>query len=131
MNQHIDMDEVFKLLVSSDASAVGTTCEFSISRSNGTSKAHMTDRAFSDDERQQRSFVFNFDYYTVIGEACSPMAWQLTDIIPKKKAEHIPISKCSSVVVLSLSGKYIRKLKNARRRAKTQEGYIYDPWAPV
>lgn len=91
----------------------------------------MADRAYSSDERHQRSFVFSFDYYTVIGRDCTPMGWQLKDIVPKKRDEHIPISKCNSVVALSLSGNYIRKTKNAHRRAKTEEGYIYDPWAPV
>jgi hypothetical protein len=94
-------------------------------------QAYIMGRAFSNDARCQRSFIFNFDYYTVIGDDCAPMPWQLTDVIPKKRSEHIPISRCSSVVALSLSGGYIKKLKNASRRAKTQYGYVYDPWAAV
>jgi hypothetical protein len=113
MNKHFDMDEIFNHLVSADASS-----------------AHIADRAFSDDARRQRSFVFNFDYYTIIGEDCAPMPWQLTDTIPKKTGEHIPISRCSSVVALSLSGECVKELNNIHRRAKTQRGYIYDPWAP-
>jgi hypothetical protein len=114
MNKHFDMDEIFKHLVSSDASS-----------------AHIADRAFAADQRRQRSFVFNFDYYTIIGEDCAPMPWQLTDKIPKKTGEHIPISRCSSIVALSLSGNYVKELNNTHRRAKTQRGYIYNPWAPV
>lgn len=113
MNEYFDMDEIFSHLISSD-----------------TSSAHIVDRAFSNDHRCQRSFIFSFDYYTVIGDDCAPMPWQLRDIIPKKHSEHIPISRCSSVVALSLSGGYVKKLKNAARRAKTQYGYVYDPWAP-
>ncbi|KAG0647248.1 hypothetical protein D0Z07_7222 [Hyphodiscus hymeniophilus] len=112
MNSHFDMDEIFIHLISSEASS-----------------AHISDRAFSADARRQRSFIFNFDYYTVIGDGCAPMPWQLTDIIPKKSSEHIPISRCSSIVALSLTGGYIKKLKNSARRAKTQYGYVYDPWA--
>ena len=59
------------------------------------------------------------------------MAWQLTDKVPKTSEEHIPLARCSSVVALSLSGYCIKKLRNTQRRAKTQEGSIYDPWAPV
>lgn len=59
------------------------------------------------------------------------MPWQLTDTIPKKKDEHIPIARCSSVVALSLSGDCVKGLNNTQRRAKTKRGYIYDPWAPV
>ncbi|PVH71167.1 hypothetical protein DL98DRAFT_553765 [Cadophora sp. DSE1049] len=43
---------------------------------------------------------------------------------------HIPISRCSSVVALSLGGSPIRKLRNPARKAKTQHGFVYDPWAP-
>jgi len=59
------------------------------------------------------------------------MTWQLTDRVPKTSEEHIPLARCSSVVSLSLSGYCIKKLRNTQRRAKTQEGSIYDPWAPV
>lgn len=94
-------------------------------------QAHIVDRAYDPDPRRQRSFIFNFDYYTVIGEDCAPMPWQLTDIIPKKTGEHIPIARCSSVVGLSLAGECIKKFEATHRRSKTQHGFIYDPWAPV
>ena len=122
MKDSFDMDELFRHLVSED--------ELSI--------AHMTNRDLALDQRQQRSFVFKFDYFTVVGEDLEPMPWQRTDKKFKasgekkvEKPEHIPISRCSSVVALSLSGGHIKKLRNAARRAKTQYGYIYDPWAPV
>ncbi|EDN97187.1 hypothetical protein SS1G_11712 [Sclerotinia sclerotiorum 1980 UF-70] len=44
-------------------------------------------------------------------------------------SDHIPISRCNSVVALSLSGEPIRKLRNPARRARTDYGYVYDPWA--
>jgi hypothetical protein len=114
MNKDFDMDELLKRLVSPDHSS-----------------ATIADRAYSPDPRRQRSFVFNFDYYTVIGDDCAPMPWQLTDVIPKKSGEHIPISRCSSVVALSLAGECVKTFESTHRRSKTQHGYIYDPWAPV
>jgi hypothetical protein len=94
----------------------------------------MLDRAFLDDQRQQRSIIFNFDYFTIVGDEAQPMPWQRTDRKNKVRSwsdEHIPISRCGSVVALSLTGGHIKKLRNASRRAKTQNGFIYDPWAPV
>ena len=131
MNHDFDMDEVFKHLMSPDSSSVGISTRSQNLSSNGTLQAQIADRAYSADARRQRSFVFNFDYYTVIGDDCAPMPWQLTDIIPKKKGEHIPISRCSSVVALSLEGECVREFESTHRRSKTQRGYIYDPWAPV
>ncbi len=61
------------------------------------------------------------------------MPWQRSDSAKKllrKSKEHIPISRCSSVVALSLGGHPVRKLRNAARKAKTQYGFVYDPWAP-
>ena len=115
MNESFDMDELFQHLVSE----------------NELTSAHMTNRAYSLDQRQQRTFLFKFDYFTVVGEDLEPMPWQRTDKKKNEKPEHITISRCSSVVALSLSGSHIKKLRNAARRAKTQYGYIYDPWAPV
>ena len=61
------------------------------------------------------------------------MPWQRADSAEKIKRKgegHIPISRCSSVVALSLGGNPIRKLRNPARKAKTQHGFVYDPWAP-
>jgi hypothetical protein len=131
MNRYFDMDEIFNHLISSNSTSASSTSLNKTDTVLWTSQANIADRAFSHDPRRQRSFIFNFDYYTVIGDDCAPMPWQLTDIIPKKTSEHIPISRCSSVVALSLTGGYVKKLKNASRRAKTQYGYVYDPWASV
>lgn len=117
LNENFDMDELFSLLVDEEYS-----------------RSHMNNRAFKEDPRQQRSFVFNFDYYTVVGEETQPMPWQRTDRPEKQKNKfdgHIQISRCSSVVALSLSGRHAKKLKSASRRSKIKEGLVYDPWAAV
>jgi hypothetical protein len=87
-------------------------------------------RAFSHDTRKQRSFVFSFEYFTVMGDDCEPMSWQASDQERERKDGHIPISRCSAVVALALVGEPIRKLKNSARRAVTQHGFVYDPWSP-
>jgi hypothetical protein len=94
----------------------------------------MLNRAFDHDQRHQRSFAFKFDYYTIVEEDIQPMPWQRSDLpsrMFRKSPDHIPISRCSSVLALSLAGGQVRKLRNAARRAKTQYGYVYDPWSPV
>ncbi|OWP04683.1 hypothetical protein B2J93_5702 [Marssonina coronariae] len=48
MNKYFDMDEIFKYLVDEDKST-----------------AHLLNRLFSPDQRQQRTFVFEFDYFTI------------------------------------------------------------------
>jgi hypothetical protein len=106
------MDELFRHLVEFEASS-----------------ANMF-RPYDEDDRKQRSFVFNFEYYTIIGDDCKPMAWQLADKQTKSSESHIPLSRCSSVVALSLFGAPIRKVRNPARRAKTKHGFVYDPWAP-
>jgi hypothetical protein len=58
------------------------------------------------------------------------MAWQGSDQERERKDGHIPISRCSAVVALSLVGEPSRKLKNSARRAKTKHGYVFDPWLP-
>ena len=110
-NSFFDMDQVFDLLVDDKSKAV-------------------FGGAFSGNERQQRSFLFSFDYYTLIGEKCVPRDWQKADLQEKKSAYDIRISRCSSVVALSLSGEHIRKVKNHARRATNTYGYVYDPFAP-
>lgn len=97
----------------------------------------MLQRNFSKDARLQRSFVFKFDYFTIVGDDVAPMPWQRSDTPAKlqtKPHDHIPISRCSSVVALSLSGESVRRLRNATRKAKkehNEHGFVYDPWAPV
>ncbi|KAG4433777.1 hypothetical protein IFR05_010744 [Cadophora sp. M221] len=115
-NKDFDVDELFQYLVEEDKST-----------------AHIPGRSFSPDHRRQRSFVFEFDYFTIVGDEVQPMPWQRSDSAEKilRKGEgHIPISRCSSVVALSLGGHPIRKLRNPARKARTQHGFVYDPWAP-
>lgn len=85
-------------------------------------------RAFDSDERRRRSFVFNFEYYTIIGDERQPMAWQLSDENRTAAESHLPLSRCSSVVALTLYGNPIKRIRNSGRRAKRRDGEIYDPW---
>ncbi len=94
----------------------------------------MHHRNFDHDERHQRSFIFKFDYFTVVGKDLIPIPWQKThdtEKMKKRPDKHFQISRCTSVVALSLSGKAVSKLRNVARRAKKQEGLIFDTWAPV
>ncbi|QSZ31177.1 hypothetical protein DSL72_000740 [Monilinia vaccinii-corymbosi] len=112
LNKAFDMDEIFNYLVSGEITS-----------------ANILRRPFAADSRQQKSFIFSFEYWTIVGEECQPMPWQLADKTPSTSKDHIPISRCNSVVALSLSGGPIRKLRNSARRARTDHGYVYDPWA--
>ncbi|KAL8636941.1 MAG: hypothetical protein Q9228_005731, partial [Teloschistes exilis] len=110
MHQHFDMDEIFSLLV------------------EDKTKAH-AHRPFSTNERQQRTFVFTLDFFTIIGDECQPMSWQLSDQDDSSET-HVPLTRCSSVVALSLSGPPARQVKNKARRADRKTGNIFDPFAP-
>ena len=110
-NSFLDMDQVFGLLVDDKSKAV-------------------FGGAFSEDERRRRSYLFSFDYYTLIGDKCAPRDWQTADLEEKKTDYDIRISRCSSVVALSLSGKHVKEVKNHARRATTTHGYVHDPFAP-
>ena len=106
------MDELFKHLVQADASS-----------------AHMF-RAFAPDTRHQRTFFFNFEYYTVIGDDCKPMQWQLADNPTNGSDGHIPLTRCGAVVALALFDDAPRRVRNKGRRAKTKYGWIHDIWSP-
>ncbi|CZT21516.1 uncharacterized protein RCC_07379 [Ramularia collo-cygni] len=112
MHKHFDVDELFRCLVG----AQSTCCDL--------------DRAFDSDPRRQSSFVFSFEYFTLIGEDCQPLAWQLADAPASRKPGHIAITRCSSIVALSLGGDAIKKIRNPDRRAGTTHGFVYDPWSP-
>jgi hypothetical protein len=136
MNRDFDMDELFYLLVddNEDCAVVSNLILFSRIIALTRSEAHLTDRAFCNDPRQQRTIAFKFDYHTIIGEDVQPMPWQRTDPPERrqnKSNDHISLSRCTSVIALSLSGKHNKKLKNASRKASPQHGFVYDPWAPV
>lgn len=110
-NTHFDMDELFSMLV----------------EDNTTAFAH---RPFESDQRHQRTFVFTLDYFTIIGDECKPETWQKSDEEGGASQTHVPLSRCSSVVALSLSGPPARHVKFKARRAEQKLGYIFDPFAP-
>lgn len=91
------MDEIFKRLIVADGS---------------TADVH---RAFDLDERRQSSKVFIFQYFTIIGEDCKPMPWQLSSGEIDNNPKHIRITRCNSVVALALTGKPIRKVCSHQR----------------
>ncbi|KAJ4421322.1 hypothetical protein N0V82_003833 [Gnomoniopsis sp. IMI 355080] len=117
MHRYFDVDELYRHLLSPEGSSASL------------------DRAFHADERHQRSFVFNLEYMTLIGEDCQPLPWQLSDSQKERRSDHIAITRCSSVVALWLGGPPIKKLKSRSRRAKGlhaahTHGYAYDPFGP-
>lgn len=93
LSSTFDMDEIFKQLIVADGS---------------TADVH---RAFDLDSRRQSSKVFVFQYFTIIGEDCRPMPWQLSSDEIDKNPKHIRITRCNSVVALALTGKPIRKVR--------------------
>ncbi|KAL8645428.1 MAG: hypothetical protein Q9210_006713 [Variospora velana] len=110
-NTHFDMDEIFSMLVEDKTTAF----------------AH---RPFATDQRQQRTFVFTLDYFTIIGDECEPETWQKSDEEGGSSQSQVPLSRCSSVIALSLSGPPARHVKYKARRAEQKLGYIFDPFAP-
>ncbi|KAK0908711.1 hypothetical protein LTR91_003939 [Friedmanniomyces endolithicus] len=112
LSKHLDVDELFRHLLESEGSSANVH------------------RAFDEDVRKQKSFVFNFEYFTIIGKGCKPMKWQLADQQEERSASHIPITRCSSVVALVLDGEAVKKVKNPSRQATNSHGFAYDPWAP-
>lgn len=60
-----------------------------------------------------------------------PMTWQKADEELAETEGHIPVSRCASVIGLHLASDPINKVgRRVRRRAKKEEGYVYDPFAP-
>ena len=112
MNKHFDMDQLFRLLTD-----------------RTETKAYMKG-CLKNELRQQRSFVFSFKYHCIVGESCKPKVWQKADDDLTSSLGHIPISSCSSIVALSLSGKPTNTLRRRSRKAKTVVGQIFDPFAP-
>ncbi|EMD01291.1 hypothetical protein BAUCODRAFT_144829 [Baudoinia panamericana UAMH 10762] len=110
-DKYLDVNELFRHLVESNGSSANVH------------------RAYDEDVRKQRSFVFNFEFFTIIGENCQPMKWQLADQQGDKNGHHIPVARCSSVVALVLNGPAVRKVRNPARRATDSHGYVYDPWS--
>lgn len=113
MRDHFDMDEAFQLLVDDKTTA-------------------LPHRPFDLNPIRQRTFVFAFEYFTIVGDECVPMKWQRAD----ERADvgvmegHVPISRCCSVVALWLGGELISKIKNRNRKISRKIGDVYDPFGP-
>lgn len=123
MKQHFDMDEVFSHLISNKVNKGKTT-------------AYML-RAFEADQIRQRSCLFVFKYYTVIGEGLNPAPWQRhdgKDPDHEQSADHVNISECSSIVALSLgqepTGRVPKRRSQPAGKGARMGGAIYDPFAP-
>lgn len=112
MQDIFDVDELFRNLVETSQSSASTA------------------RMFHDDERRQRSLVFSIEYFTLIGKDCEPMQWQLAANQEDRKPGHIAITRCSSVLALSLRGPQIKKIKNPARQKTREYGHVYDPFSP-
>ncbi|KAL8821852.1 MAG: hypothetical protein Q9191_007227 [Dirinaria sp. TL-2023a] len=112
MHKHFDVDEMFQLLV--DMHTRG-----------------LPHRPYDKDPRHRNTFVWTFEYFTIVGDECRPMKWQKADEQLDETEEHIPVSRCASVIALQLVGDPIDKVnRRVRRRAKKEEGQIYDPFSP-
>lgn len=59
-----------------------------------------------------------------------PMAWQKADIELRESEIHVPVSRCSCVIALSLGGEPSSKVRNKGRRVDRKTGDIFDPFAP-
>ena len=114
MNDHFDMDFVYRVLIDDETNT----------------KAFFKGHLFKD-ERHQRSLIFLFKYHTLVGNDRKPLPWQNHEEDIDSKPDHIPISTCSSVVALSLSGKPVRTLRPHSRKSKSPDtSHIFDPFAP-
>ncbi|GAB7348398.1 hypothetical protein MBLNU459_g6832t2 [Dothideomycetes sp. NU459] len=112
MHKHFDVDELFGFLIDHDPVLV---------------RPHSP---FSNDHRRRRTFVFNMEYFTLIGESCVPMPWQRFDTNAGAAETHIPITRCSATIALSLEGNPVSMVKNKDRRVNRKYGQVYDPFSP-
>jgi len=110
-------------------------------------------KAFAEDERHRRTMVWNAEYFTIIGtfknilsigalrspsilgENCEPMKWQRSSEADADKTDidHIPISRCSSIIGLAFEGPKSGSVKSKDRRiahARSQHGHVYSPFSP-
>lgn len=110
-NSTFYLEELFDHLVSADLSSAQVL------------------RAYDSDERRRRSFVFNFEYFTLIGRDCEPMKWQLCAGQEDRKPGYIQITRCSSVIALALGGPPIKEVKKQSRqhRKAKDRGYVSEP----
>ena len=114
MNKHFDMDSLFEILIDD------STC----------TKAYVDGHSMKD-SRRQRSLVFSFKYHTLVGKDRAPLHFQNHDPDVEDTDDHIPLSTCSSIAALSLSGPPLRSYRRHSRRSKASEAsHVYDPFAP-
>lgn len=59
-----------------------------------------------------------------------PMSWQRFDSKMTAAETHIPISRCSATVALSLEGDPVSMVKNKDRRVNKKYGHVHDPFSP-
>lgn len=59
-----------------------------------------------------------------------PMTWQKADEELGESETHVALSRCSSVVALSLAGKPVSEIKSKGRRGDRKIGKILDPFDP-
>ncbi|KAL8698011.1 MAG: hypothetical protein Q9201_006802 [Fulgogasparrea decipioides] len=118
MRSHFDMDDLFRK-VSDDS----------------PTHAYMNG-SLSSEPIRQRTFVFVAKYTTIVGDGRQPMNWQRTDTSDIDEAEDLRLSrdlrlsKCASVVALSLSGYPTATLIDKSRRSGNLRGATFDPMAP-
>ena len=107
------MDEIFKLLTANEIKV-------------------FPHRAWSEDLRHRRTFVFAFNYLTIIGEARRPLTWQHTEEELDDSETYMPIARCGSVVALSLLGEPICQPVNRERLSEgfREHGAIFHSSAP-
>ena len=58
------------------------------------------------------------------------MKWQRADENILEAEQHIPVSRCSSVIALSFEDKPIGQIRNKARRQQRKYGDVYDPFSP-
>ena len=113
LNKHFDVDEMFQLL-------------------DGNKTTAIPHRPWDDDPRHRRTFLFTFEYFTIVEDVCIPMKWQQSDEDLAETDTHIPVSRCSSVIGLSLEGEPVSRVRHKGRRHPLgrKEGDIFDPFSP-
>ena len=114
MRDHFDMDKIFEML-----------------ETNNKTKA-FPHSPWADNPKHRNTFVFTFEYYTIVGGECVPMKWQRADEELGGSETHVPVSRCSSIVALALEAKPVSKIRHKGRRnlLGRREGDIYDPFSP-
>ena len=58
------------------------------------------------------------------------MRWQRADENLTDAEQHIPVSRCSSVIALSLDDSPMAQIRNKARRQERKYGDVYDPFSP-